>query len=245
MQHVRIQTTQNVFIEYEIASIGDRIVAGLLDILVYGAYWLLVSQVANWLRAGNAIDDKNYQAILLIAAIPNFFYHLLCEIFLNGQSVGKKIRKIKVARLDGTQPTIGNYLLRWILRAVDAFPFFFGVAIVAVSSSTQGQRIGDMAAGTTVINLKKRIELEDMVLPEVNPDYIPVFLLAATSLAEKDIRIIKEAMDIHLNNNTREADYLLEKLAFKVKQLLQTDSQMPAWTFLDTVLKDYNHFAAK
>ena len=54
--------------------------------------------------------------MFVILYLPFFFYDFLCEIFLNGQSIGKKILKIKVVKIDGTQPGLGSYFLRWIYK---------------------------------------------------------------------------------------------------------------------------------
>jgi uncharacterized RDD family membrane protein YckC len=240
MQNVRIQTTQNVFIEYEAASVGDRIVAGLVDWMILGAYWFIVYEIIENIHLRSDVD----RILFMLALIPHTFYHVMCEIFLGGQSIGKKIRKIKVARLDGKHPTVGNYILRWILRPVDMFPGFYGMGIVAISSNGMGQRLGDMAAGTTVLNLQRRINWEDMLPPASEEEYAPVFL-QVTSLTDRDISLIEEVKDIAETNPTRNAEYLLQHTAHKVKQLLKTETEMLPAEFLDTVLKDYTYLTGK
>ena len=240
MQNIRIQTTQNVFIEYEAASLGDRIVAGLIDWLILGAYWYTVYRVLEGLH----LNYQARQVLWILALLPHLFYHLLSEIFLNGQSIGKKLRKIKVARLDGTPPTLGNYLMRWILGPIDMFPGFYGMAIVAISSNGMGQRLGDMAAGTTVLNLQRRINWEDMLLPVFDENYVPGFPQAAV-LTDRDIELIQEVQQIAGTHRSRNAEYLLQHTAFKVKQLLKTETEMPPAAFLETVLKDYAHLNGK
>ena len=55
----------------------------------------------------------------LIYTLPMLLYHLLFEVFNNGQSIGKASLRIRVVKLDGSQPDLGSLLIRWLLRILD------------------------------------------------------------------------------------------------------------------------------
>src|SRR5258706_8910407 len=145
MQTIRVRTTQNVLIDYPIAGLFDRILAFVLDCLVFFAYFILAFSIFG------AFNFLNSWLVILLY-LPIFFYHLTFEIAMNGQSPGKRAMGIRVVRLDGDSPTLANYILRWILWPVDVL-FSGSVAITCILLTEQGQRLGDVAAGTTVIKL--------------------------------------------------------------------------------------------
>ena len=152
MQTIRIQTTQMIELEYELAGVGERAVAYLFDILIYAAYGVAIAYLneqVGWIKGWWS---------LIITAIPVLFYQLLCEIFLHGQSLGKRMRNIRVISLDGAQPSLGQYLLRWLFRILDTMSTSGCVAVVTVSVSRNAQRIGDMVAGTTVVRTRRSEE---------------------------------------------------------------------------------------
>ncbi len=103
-------------------------------------------------------------AYFVILFLPLFFYHLLCETYLNGQSFGKKIMKMRVVKLDGTQAGIGSYFLRWILAPIDIYFTYGSVGLVTMIVNGKGQRLGDLAAHTTVVKLKAETKLDDTIL---------------------------------------------------------------------------------
>ena len=136
MESVRIETAHNVALQMEVATIVDRGLAVLIDWLVLAGWSIAVGQLFNALDL--AMPD--WLGVVLFA-IPWTFYHLLCEVLMDGQSIGKRARNIKVVRLDGAQPGIGNYLLRWVLRLVDTL-FFLGAVVILFNG--KGQRICHM-----------------------------------------------------------------------------------------------------
>src|SRR5262245_3983820 len=113
MQTISVQTTQNVFIQHPIASVGERILAYLIDTILLMVYITVV--VAAFIN----LDLEIIWIWVMTIVVPLFFYHLAFEIFMNGQSPGKRVMNIQVVRLDGTQPSIGDYLLRWFFGFVD------------------------------------------------------------------------------------------------------------------------------
>lgn len=241
MRRVSIETTQNVQIDYDPASIGDRILAYLIDILIIVAYgiamYLLVTSMAEFLREIDLLLP-----IVIILYLPIFLYHFLSEVFLNGQSVGKRQRKIKVMCLDGTQPSIGNYLIRWILRPVDISIFQGAVAIITISANGRGQRLADMAAGTTVVKVKPKIELEDlrrMFQTTEDSYYNPVYD-QVLMLSDNDINIIK---DIIAKRHKIRDHQIFDSLVNKIKETLNITYEGDSLPFLQTILKDYNHLA--
>ncbi|MCL4278267.1 MAG: RDD family protein [Ignavibacteriaceae bacterium] len=132
MSTIEIQTTQNVNIEYPVANIGDRVVAAIIDSLIMLGYFISIIFLYIWildLTEGSGLYFP--VAYFIILFLPVFFYHLLCETFLNGQSFGKKIMKMRVVKLDGTQAGIGSYFLRWILTLID-YSFFGAVGIITI-----------------------------------------------------------------------------------------------------------------
>src|SRR6187402_54332 len=140
MQTVRVRTTQNVLIDYPVASIGDRILGHLIDRLILIAYSVAV--VA-------ALADRDvdlWYLWLLLLGIPWMFYSLLFEVFMNGQTPGKQLMKIRVMRLNGTPATVGDFLLRWIFSLVDFYVLSGAIALIAVAMGGKGQRLGDMVA---------------------------------------------------------------------------------------------------
>ena len=234
MDKIKIQTTQNVDIEYELASIGDRILATLLDYVFFIAYVLLIILVSS--LTGGFIFEST--AISISVFLPILFYDLLCELFFQGKSFGKMIMKIKVVKLDGTQAGLGAYLLRWLLRIIDTRIFSPGVALIAILVNGKGQRIGDMAAGTTVIKIKQRVTIADTILNKTKIDYTLIFPEVAR-LSDNDISVIKEVMLVSLRTNNTAA---IEKLSIKTKAAMGITTNLPHTQFLSTVVNDYSFY---
>ncbi len=235
MDNIKIQTSQNVDIEYELASVGDRILATLLDYVFFIAYFLLILLLSSFTNGWLFTSV----AAIVILILPVLLYDLLCETFMQGKSFGKIIMKIKVVKLDGTQATFGAYLLRWLLRIIDTRLFSGGVALIAILVNGKGQRIGDMAAGTTVIKLKHRVTINDTILNKVVPDYTLVFP-EVSRLTDTDISIIKEVMLVSLRTNNTQA---IEKLALKTKAAMGITTNLPPTQFLATVVNDYSFYS--
>src|ERR1041385_2125109 len=135
MDKIQIQTTQNVEIEYELASVGDRVLASLLDYLFFIIYFIFLGFIGN--ATGGFYNSTTF---IIIVLLPVLLYDLLCEIIFQGKSFGKMIMKIKVVKLDGTQATLPAYLLRWILRIIDTVIFSPGVALLVLVLNERGQR---------------------------------------------------------------------------------------------------------
>jgi uncharacterized RDD family membrane protein YckC len=252
MATIRIHTTQNVTLEYEVGSIGDRIVATLIDFLVLVAWAVLWGVIFRDFGAKGSDEPTDWSsasgiiAIFIIALIlaPFVFYSLASEIFFNGQSLGKKARHLRVVRLDGTSPRLGDYFLRWLLRIIDLYlPFAGGlVAIITIAVNGKGQRLGDMAAGTTVVSTK----IPASLLPDLGPalpldDYQPVFPQAAT-LSDHDVALLRQL----LSRSLQQENYLLlNETANKIKQLLHVQSTLSDEAFLRTILRDHAHVVAQ
>lgn len=234
MDNIKIQTTQNVDIEYELASVGDRILATLLDYVFFFGYTLLVLLFLGVI--GSAMDDNLW--LIIVIFLPILLYDLLCELFFQGKSFGKMIMKIKVVKLDGTQAGFGAYLLRWLLRIIDTRLFSGAIALIAILANGKGQRIGDMAAGTTVIKMKQKVTINDTILNKVKPTYTIVFE-EVSKLSDSDIAIIKEVMQVALRTGNQQA---IDRLARKTKETMGITTNLPHTQFLATVVQDYSQY---
>lgn len=250
MEHIQIDTTQNVRLSYEPAGVGLRIVAGILDMIFSWAYAMIVILIFVKLvfeRSKYDYDyideEETYNAImigvLILFLLPAFLYHLLCETFLNGQSFGKKIMKIKVIKLNGTQPNFGSYLLRSMFRLIDMSLISPAVAIVTIAASEKSQRFGDMTAGTTVVQLNKPISLKDTILYKAQSNYKIVYEQVAL-LSDKDANLIKEVLSFTTYTDKEEH---VKLLAAKIRTKLGvTEAKEKDDIFLKTILLDYSHY---
>jgi uncharacterized RDD family membrane protein YckC len=250
METIRINTTQNVQLSYEPAGVGLRILAGLLDIVFTWAYFaIVITLFFNFVFKRNSYDydyvdeSDTYNAImigiLILFLLPAMLYHLLCETFLNGQSFGKKIMKIKVIKLNGTQPNFGSYLLRSMFRLLDVSLISPAIAIITIAASDKSQRFGDMTAGTTVVQLNKPITLRNTILFQSQANYKIVYQQVAL-LGDADANLIKEVLTF--NDYAQQIQHI-QLLATKIKEKLSIqDVKEKDDIFLKTILLDYSHY---
>lgn len=233
MENVGINTAQNVTINYQIASVGDRILATLLDYLIFVAYFALIFFLAN-------LTDGFYSSVTIwvLVSLPILLYDLYCELIFNGQSFGKVIMKIKVVMLNGGNPNFGGYLLRWLFRIIDMRIFSGVIAIITVAINGKGQRIGDIVAGTTVIRLKQKVTLKDTILSRVEESYTITFR-EVEQLTDKDVAIIKDVLTHSLKNQNWTT---ISKLAEKTRNTLNVSTTLNDIQFLNTVITDYSNY---
>ena len=236
MQTITIRTTQNVSIEYLAAGLGDRVLAYILDSLIITAYMVM------FLLFFAAIGGVDVWWAYVLIILPPFFYHLVAEVFFDGQSIGKHAIGIKVIRLDGAPVTLGNYIMRWMLRIVDISITSGGAAVICIAVTPNGQRLGDLAAGTTVVKLKKPTSsATHKIIQQMDEDYVPVFTQVA-NLSINDIELIREALKTY--KSTANAKPIVA-ITDKLKDHLEIESDMPRVTLLHTILKDYSYLTSR
>ena len=240
MQTIRITTPQNIDIDYEIAGWGERILARLIDYGLFVLIFILGLIVGS--MTGGINSELTIGVLIIIYAVLYVFYDLACEVFMNGQSIGKRVMKIKVASLDGARPSLSQYLLRWLFRIVDFSLTGDVCALISIAVSDKSQRVGDMVAGTTLIKTNPRTLMHDIDFVAMHDNYQPVFT-QADQLSDKDISLIQDVVKNYFETGNRT---VVHNAAARIKELLSAvpPSGMDDLLFLQTLVKDYSHIIA-
>ena len=237
MDNFQIETAQNISITQNVAGLGERILAYLIDGLIMFAYVLIALMLMGGLDA-NSGGEWLFMSVIIL---PLLLYFLLWESFWNGRSPGKAALDLRVVKLDGSKPAFSNYLVRWLLRIVDITITSGSVAIVTILLNGKGQRLGDLAAGTTVISERVRMGLGNTILMNIPDDYKPVYP-QVTVLSDNDVQEIK---DIY-SDSLRNANFkVIRSLSGKVSELLQVTPEEKPVQFIKTVLKDYSFYTQR
>lgn len=234
MDNFQIETAQNIGIQQKVAGIADRILAFLVDTFLLIAYGIITSLAI----AGLGMEGGDLWVYYLIIGLPIFLYYLLFESFNNGRTPGKAALNLRVVKLDGSRPRFSQFLVRWLLRLIDITLASGSIAVVSILLNGKGQRLGDMAAGTTVISEKKQFGLSQTLMVDLPVNYIPKYP-QVTMLKDKDIQNIKSLYQTARRDGNHKVILSLSK---KISELLEVEPQESPSDFVKTILRDFNYY---
>jgi uncharacterized RDD family membrane protein YckC len=271
MAVLKVPTNFNIDLEFEIPEFYRRLFALLIDVLIEFLYYRIALEILLAIIRNNEFDKDsgfNIMAIAILLFLPILLYHVFFEIFMNGQSIGKRIMRLRVVDEHGGRPGISQFLIRWLLRISDVWiiaimatllssPYWYRdvesafiilaalafliTDIILIVSSKKGQRIGDILAKTIVIRINTRADIEDTVFQEVAANYVPQYP-EIMKLGDKDINAIKSILD----TARKKGDFnLAANAAEKIQNHLKIKTSLSPFDFLDTALKDYNYLSTK
>jgi uncharacterized RDD family membrane protein YckC len=237
MKTIEITTAQKVTIQYELASVGNRIASFIVDqIVLFGMILFLSAVFVNLL--GNS-GLFNYFSFLFI--LPTMlFYTLVSEILLDGQTLGKRAVGIKVVKLNGDPASAFDYLIRWAFRFTDIWISAGSVAALLISSSLYSQRLGCLLSGTTVIRKKssRTFTLKDILNIYNTENYEPKYP-QVVQFDEKDMIFLKKVLERHKKYKNEAHRKVMIGLANKIAEILQVIPPKDKEQFLETVLSDF------
>lgn len=167
-------------------------------------------------------------------------YTFLLELLCDGQTVGKRLMKIRTVCADGSQPTMGALFLRWLVEIVDIDMVCLGVIPIIVTR--RHQRLGDFAAGTMVIRTGDKVRLHVSLgeFAYASPDYKPVYPGTANlTLRQAELIECVVSKSVSLTYIGNDA----YRLADKVAKAIHVNATGSPVVFLRTVLFDYQHYA--
>jgi uncharacterized RDD family membrane protein YckC len=200
-----IQTPENVAFGYQVAGIGSRFIASILDTLLVGLLQLVIlvaaALVIDALDKSPLGDTLSGWVIAIFGVILTIFYwgyYVFFEMLWNGQTPGKRWAGLRVIRADGTPITLSEALIRNLIRVVDFLPAAYGVGIITMFIDKQSRRLGDLAAGTLVVQDRAPISIQSL---SVKRDIaVPASALANVSLDEFPIERLSND-DLNLIEN--------------------------------------------
>ncbi len=247
MSQIAINTSQNVNINFNTASVGERMLAFIIDLLIKVAYVIVILYVFFGLfdlgRLLSGMDRWSVIAVYIALTFPVYIYPVVLESLMEGQTPGKKLMKIRVVKIDGYQASFGDYMIRWVFRLIDT-SFAGVIGLISMIVSKSNQRLGDMAAGTAVISLKNNINISHTILENLKEDYLPSFP-QVIALSDNDMRIIKDNFLKAVRTDDRQ---VINRLSEKIKSILKLDidhSKMTERQFINVIIKDYNYYTGK
>jgi uncharacterized RDD family membrane protein YckC len=145
---LEITTPEGVAVALELAGIGSRSLAAMLDLVIQGLIGLAGGLIIFVLLDGGVALLVAYVALFLLI----FGYDVTFEVLNRGRTPGKRAASLRVVRDTGAPVTFVTSAIRNVLRIVDILPVFYGVAMLSVFLTRHHQRLGDLAAGTVVVH---------------------------------------------------------------------------------------------
>lgn len=152
-----IVTPEAVLLDFEIAGIGTRLIARIIDVIAQMALLMMLSPLlAVFQVIFGAIDEGAGVVIGVVFAVIGLFlllfgYSAIFETY-GGQTLGKKMLHLRVVTLEGAPIRFGQAAIRSMMQVPDLyFPPGGAVALISVLATPRGQRLGDLAAGTFVV----------------------------------------------------------------------------------------------
>jgi uncharacterized RDD family membrane protein YckC len=262
MNTVKVSTPFNIDLDFEVAPLLRRILAWMVDIFILMVFAQIMRSMVIALFYEKGLSSYPLGADILLVTLPMLFYSLFMEVLFQGQTLGKKAAGIRVLSLEGGEPQIGQYLLRWIFRMWE-WPLVFGVVafsswglilqffmccllglgvLIIISVTAHHQRLGDLAAGTAVVETRKQFSIHDTVFQQISREDYRVVFPEVMRLSDRDINAIKAVL-----TQTRETGRFetAHRIASRIKDVLKIESRLEVTDFLEKLLDDYNFLATK
>lgn len=231
MKKISIRTAQNILIDFQVAPLSHRILAFLIDIIIIAAVTGLL-------------------ALILLALNPYFvyilplifiFYTPVSEMIMNGQTLGKKAMRTRVVNVNGKEPTALDFLIRWSFRLVDIYSTLGSLAVIFISTTARGQRLGGILSNTLVVSLNSEMDLslKDILQIEDRSNYEPQYI-EAYRFSESEMLTVKSVIERYNTYHNKAYINLVEVAAQRCATVLGIklvpDNKIE---FLKTVLRDY------
>ncbi|MDO8589042.1 MAG: RDD family protein [Armatimonadota bacterium] len=201
-RQVTIVTPENAEISYELAGVGSRMVACLLDTLIQAgaalllAIPLLIAGVKGLLSGGavSTLSGWILGGIIVAIFLIIWGYYITYETLRNGQTPGKRILRLRVVRESGHPIDFACAAVRNLMRYVDFLPFAYSVGVLSILFSPTYRRLGDYAAGTMVVR-----ERFDSVTPTkddtAKSEDVEVFDGDTSALSRDDCEAVKRFVE--------------------------------------------------
>jgi uncharacterized RDD family membrane protein YckC len=275
MAVIKVPTSFNIDVEFEIPEFYRRLIALLIDILIEFFYYRISTEVYKSISGSYSFsEDAAYDlgSIRLILFVPILLYHLVLEITMNGQSFGKRLMGLRVVNENGGKPSISQYLIRWLLRVSDVWIIFLVLILAIMASGGAGQGINVeswfiILAGLAflvtdlvlVVSSKTGQRIGDIlahtILIRTNPQ-MSIEETVFQEVADNYVPSFRQIMhlsdrDINaiksiLETARKKGDYTMaESASEKIKSHLRIESDLPPFDFLEILLKDYNYLSTK
>jgi uncharacterized RDD family membrane protein YckC len=169
-----IDTPENIEFAYDIAGIGSRFLAAIIDSLVIGGALLVVGIIIGIVTARSELAGSATSSLVAAAgAILSFLilwgYYIVFEVVWNGQSLGKRAIGLRVVREGGQPITFTSSAIRNLIRVVDFLPAFYGIGVIVMFVDRRARRLGDLAGGTLVVKERRGVTLESLTAPASAP----------------------------------------------------------------------------
>jgi uncharacterized RDD family membrane protein YckC len=155
VDRISVTTPERVAVEYEVAGVGTRMLAQVIDwlILLVGNFVVLV--FVGIATGGSGVAGSVGAAVAIVLSGASFIgYFLICE-WRWGASIGKRALRARVVTEYGAPIGFADSVTRNLLRIVDFLPVFYLLGGVLAITSARSQRLGDRAAGTLVVRPPK------------------------------------------------------------------------------------------
>jgi len=230
---ITLTTPEQVEVTYELAGLGSRFLAGMLDALLVALVIFVLSVGFGYLRALLAADPIQgvvaWGIVISAAVLVYMGYFVLLEMVWQGQSLGKRVTGLRVISTTGAPLSFEQSAVRNILRIVDLLPVAYAAALVSILLTRRMQRLGDIAAGAMVV--KERLsELPEGVAegpageagPELPPDVTAEVLrsirVGIRAISRDELRTIRHFLERRFELAPEARHRLATKLAGTIRR---------------------------
>lgn len=234
-EFLNIDTPENVVFGYEVAGIGSRFLAALVDTFLIALLLVLTNLtlfflVANLVSGAVLTEGASWLAALfgLVSFAFLWGYYIFFEMLWNGQSPGKRWFDLRVLRTDGTPIGLSEAVIRNLIRIVDFLPAYYGVGVITMFLNERARRLGDLAAGTLVVYDRGNVTLASLQTQTLSlhaaPDTAAPFAqLPFERLSTQEVALAQSFLQ--RRHQLENADVVATRLAHAL--LLQMDAALP------------------
>jgi uncharacterized RDD family membrane protein YckC len=251
-----VDTPENIELSYDVAGIGSRFLAAIVDtllvLLLQGA--LLAVMVGLLSRADSESGGGAQSVLLAIWGTLSFLflwgYYIVFELIWNGQSPGKRLIGLRVVRAGGRPITFLASAIRNLVRLVDFLPGLYGIGVVTMFVDKQARRLGDLAAGTLVVKEGRALTLDSLAAPAPPPMALPGEASAITlpnidRLAPGDYDLLQEYLARRAELGRDSRTRLAAQLAGGLKARLGIPEGGNPEIFLEYVASQYRLYTQR
>lgn len=250
-KNIVIETPEKIRFTYEVAEIGTRAAAFVIDFLIQGVVYILAVILIFSISGNtgeNAASNDFYYIAVAFTYIVIFFlqwgYFILFELVLLGRSPGKKLMRIRVIKDNGEPLDAGAVILRNLIRGVDFFPMFNLLGGIITILDKRSRRLGDIVSNTLVV--------KEMQFKLQEPDFKTIFsqsfgkgtglLAPGKRLSENELYIIRRFLNAKNNLRPEKQQSVARELADKIKERLQISKEVTKpIIFLEEIYKAHTH----